>query len=96
MNARQLLTRDLLVLFALTGWALSVPYYGSEFVVSMPRGAAVVYPKAAAQIVAMADIFPGARVVEAGAGSSRAIPAPAGCAGCHWCSCGVCRLVCWR
>ena len=25
----------------------------------MPRGAAVVYPKDAAQIVAMADIFPG-------------------------------------
>ncbi len=41
----------------------------SEFVVSMPRGAAVVYPKDAAQIVAMADIFPGARVLEAGAGS---------------------------
>jgi tRNA (adenine57-N1/adenine58-N1)-methyltransferase len=41
----------------------------SEFVVSMPRGAAVVYPKDAAQIVAMADVFPGARVVEAGAGS---------------------------
>lgn len=41
----------------------------SEFVVSMPRGAAVVYPKDAAQIVAMADIFPGAVVVEAGAGS---------------------------
>jgi tRNA (adenine57-N1/adenine58-N1)-methyltransferase catalytic subunit len=41
----------------------------SEFVVSMPRGAAVVYPKDAAQIVAMADIFPGAHVVEAGVGS---------------------------
>lgn len=41
----------------------------SEFVVSMPRGAAVVYPKDAAQIVAMADVFPGARVIEAGAGS---------------------------
>ena len=41
----------------------------SEFVVSMPRGAAVVYPKDSAQIVALADIFPGARVVEAGAGS---------------------------
>jgi tRNA (adenine57-N1/adenine58-N1)-methyltransferase catalytic subunit len=40
-----------------------------EFVVSMPRGAAVVYPKDAAQIVAMADIFPGAHVVEAGVGS---------------------------
>ena len=33
-----------------------------EFIVSMPRGAAVVYPKDAGQIVAMADIFPGARV----------------------------------
>jgi tRNA (adenine57-N1/adenine58-N1)-methyltransferase len=41
----------------------------TEFVVSMPRQAAVVYPKDAAQIVAMADIFPGARVVEAGVGS---------------------------
>ncbi|GAB2977945.1 tRNA (adenine-N1)-methyltransferase [Nocardioides montaniterrae] len=41
----------------------------SEFVVSMPRGAAVVYPKDAAQIVALVDIFPGARVVEAGVGS---------------------------
>jgi tRNA (adenine57-N1/adenine58-N1)-methyltransferase catalytic subunit len=40
-----------------------------DFVVSMPRGAAVVYPKDAAQIVTMADIFPGARVVEAGVGS---------------------------
>lgn len=40
-----------------------------ETAVSMPRGAAVVYPKDAAQIVTMADIFPGARVVEAGAGS---------------------------
>ena len=41
----------------------------SEYVVSMPREAAVVYPKDAAQIVAMADIFPGADVVEAGVGS---------------------------
>ena len=41
----------------------------SEFVVSMPRGAAVVYPKDSAQIVAMCDIFPGADVVEAGVGS---------------------------
>jgi len=40
-----------------------------EVVVSMPRGATVVYPKDAAQIVTMADIFPGARVVEAGVGS---------------------------
>jgi tRNA (adenine57-N1/adenine58-N1)-methyltransferase catalytic subunit len=41
----------------------------ADVVVSMPRGAAVVYPKDAAQIITMADIFPGARVVEAGAGS---------------------------
>src|SRR5882724_3244878 len=41
----------------------------ADFTVSMARGAAVVYPKDAAQIVAMADIFPGATVVEAGAGS---------------------------
>lgn len=40
-----------------------------DVVVSMPRGAAVVYPKDAAQIATMADIFPGAHVVEAGAGS---------------------------
>src|SRR5215210_457640 len=41
----------------------------SDFTVSMPRGAAVVYPKDAAQIVMGADIFPGATVLEAGAGS---------------------------
>jgi tRNA (adenine57-N1/adenine58-N1)-methyltransferase len=41
----------------------------SDYVLGMPRGATVVYPKDAAQIVAMADVFPGARVVEAGAGS---------------------------
>ncbi|MGV3017115.1 tRNA (adenine-N1)-methyltransferase [Rothia sp. 88186D007BW] len=44
------------------------PLY-KDFVLSMPRGAAVVYPKDAGQIVAMADIFPGARVIEAGVGS---------------------------
>ena len=42
----------------------------------MPRGAAVVYPKDAGQIVAMADIFPGARVVEAGVGRA---PCPCPC-----------------
>lgn len=41
----------------------------SDHVLSMPRGAAVVYPKDSAQIVSMADIYPGARVVEAGVGS---------------------------
>lgn len=41
----------------------------ADYTVSMARGAAVVYPKDAAQIVGLADIFPGARVIEAGAGS---------------------------
>ena len=41
----------------------------ADFTLSMTRGAAVVYPKDAAQIVALADVFPGARVLEAGAGS---------------------------
>jgi tRNA (adenine57-N1/adenine58-N1)-methyltransferase len=41
----------------------------SDYVLSMPRGAAVIYPKDAGQIVTMADIFPGAVVVEAGVGS---------------------------
>ena len=41
----------------------------ADFVMSMPRGAAIVYPKDAAQIVAQADVFPGATVVEAGVGS---------------------------
>ncbi len=44
------------------------PLY-ADFVLSMPRGAAVVYPKDAGQIITMADIYPGARVVEAGVGS---------------------------
>jgi tRNA (adenine57-N1/adenine58-N1)-methyltransferase len=41
----------------------------SDYVLAMPRGAQVIYPKDAAQIVAMGDVFPGARVLEAGAGS---------------------------
>ena len=40
-----------------------------EFTVTMPRGAAVIYPKDAAQILVQTDIFPGARVLEAGVGS---------------------------
>ena len=40
-----------------------------DYVLSMPRGAQVIYPKDAAQIVMEGDIFPGARVLEAGAGS---------------------------
>lgn len=41
----------------------------TDYVLSMPRGAQVIYPKDAAQIVTEGDIFPGARVLEAGAGS---------------------------
>ncbi|HEX5189666.1 MAG TPA: tRNA (adenine-N1)-methyltransferase [Streptosporangiaceae bacterium] len=41
----------------------------ADYTVSMSRGATVVYPKDATQIVGLADIFPGARVLEAGAGS---------------------------
>lgn len=41
----------------------------SDFVLAMPRGAAVIYPKDAAAIVGFADVFPGAVVVEAGVGS---------------------------
>lgn len=41
----------------------------ADYSLSMPRGAAVVYPKDAGQILAQADIYAGARVIEAGAGS---------------------------
>jgi tRNA (adenine57-N1/adenine58-N1)-methyltransferase len=41
----------------------------SDFVMSMPRGAAIIYPKDASQILSLGDIFPGASVVEAGVGS---------------------------
>lgn len=40
-----------------------------DYVLSMPRGAAVVYPKDAARIVALADLHPGSNVYEAGVGS---------------------------
>ncbi|MGZ4564965.1 MAG: tRNA (adenine(58)-N(1))-methyltransferase TrmI [Mycobacterium sp.] len=40
-----------------------------DYNMSMPRGPQVIYPKDAAQIVHEGDIFPGARVLEAGAGS---------------------------
>jgi tRNA (adenine57-N1/adenine58-N1)-methyltransferase len=40
-----------------------------DFVLGMPRGAAVIYPKDAARIVSLTGLQPGDRVVEAGAGS---------------------------
>jgi tRNA (adenine57-N1/adenine58-N1)-methyltransferase len=41
----------------------------AEIVLKMPRGAQVIYPKDLGQILVMADISPGARVLEAGLGS---------------------------
>jgi tRNA (adenine57-N1/adenine58-N1)-methyltransferase len=41
----------------------------ADFTLAMKRGATIVYPKDAAQVLAYADVFPGARVLEAGAGS---------------------------
>ena len=41
----------------------------SDYVLSMPRGATIVYPKDAAMIVGVADVYPGAHVLEAGVGS---------------------------
>ena len=40
-----------------------------DFVLAMPRGAAVIYPKESARIVMAAGLRPGWRVLEAGAGS---------------------------
>ncbi len=41
----------------------------SEFILKMPRGAQVIYPKDIGPILILADIFPGARILEAGVGS---------------------------
>ncbi len=41
----------------------------AEYVLEMPRGAQVIYPKDLAMICFWADVFPGARVLEAGTGS---------------------------
>ena len=41
----------------------------AEYVLDMPRGAQVLYPKDLAMVMFWADIFPGARVLEAGMGS---------------------------
>lgn len=41
----------------------------TDYVLTMPRSATIVYPKDAALIIGFADIFPGAKVLEAGVGS---------------------------
>jgi tRNA (adenine57-N1/adenine58-N1)-methyltransferase len=41
----------------------------AEFVLEMPRGAQVIYPKDLGPILMLADVFPGARVLESGIGS---------------------------
>jgi tRNA (adenine57-N1/adenine58-N1)-methyltransferase len=41
----------------------------ADFVLKMPRGAQVVYPKDLGPLLMLADIFPGARVFESGVGS---------------------------
>lgn len=41
----------------------------AEFVLKMPRGAQVIYPKDLGPILMLADVFPGARVLESGVGS---------------------------
>ncbi len=41
----------------------------AEYTLKMPRGAQVIYPKDLAMITTWADIYPGARVLEAGVGS---------------------------
>jgi tRNA (adenine57-N1/adenine58-N1)-methyltransferase len=41
----------------------------ADYVLKMPRGAQVVYPKDLGPILTYADVFPGAKVIEAGTGS---------------------------
>lgn len=55
----------------------------ADFVLKMPRGAQVVYPKDLGPIVTYADVFPGARVLEAGTGSGALTIALCRAAGAH-------------
>jgi len=41
----------------------------SDYILEMPRGAQVIYPKDIGPILMLADIFPGARILESGVGS---------------------------
>ena len=45
----------------------------ADFVIEMPRGAQVIYPKDLGPMLMLADIYPGARVLESGVGSRRAV-----------------------
>ncbi len=59
-----------IVVASTQGWPyLALRPLLSDFVLGMPRGATIVYPKDAAMIVGLADLYPGARVIEAGVGS---------------------------
>ena len=50
-------------------WYQAVRPTLADFVLKMPRGAQVIYPKDLGPILLLADIFPGARVLESGLGS---------------------------
>src|SRR5205807_5800836 len=41
----------------------------AEYILEMPRGAQVIYPKDIGPILILADVFPGARILESGVGS---------------------------
>ena len=53
----------------------------SDFVLKMPRGAQVIYPKDLGPILMLADIFPGARILESGVGSGAGSTTSAGWSG---------------
>ena len=50
-------------------WYQAVRPTLSDFILKMPRGAQVIYPKDLGPILMLADVFPGARVLESGVGS---------------------------
>ena len=50
-------------------WYQAVRPTLSDFVLKMPRGAQVIYPKDLGPILILADVFPGARILESGVGS---------------------------